>query len=105
MSLRGAFAAGADSIAPSPGRGDPSLKLSRDVSGRDLAAKLSRYGYGITRQTGSHIRLTSRLRSSEHHITIPDHEALRVGTLAGVLQSVAAYLEKSRAELMQELFG
>ena len=81
------------------------MKLPRDVSGRGLAAKLSRYGYEITRQTGSHIRLTSQLRGVEHHITIPNHEALRVGTLAGILQSAAAYLEKSRAELMQELFG
>ncbi len=81
------------------------MKLPRDVSGRELAAKLSRYGYGITRQTGSHIRLTSKSRGGEHHITIPAHEALRVGTLAGILQSVAAYLEKSRAELVQELFG
>jgi predicted RNA binding protein YcfA (HicA-like mRNA interferase family) len=81
------------------------LKLPRDLSGRDLAAKLSQYGYAITRQTGSHIRLTSRAGGAEHHITIPDHEALRVGTLAGILQSVAIYLEKTRADLMQELFG
>jgi predicted RNA binding protein YcfA (HicA-like mRNA interferase family) len=81
------------------------LKLPRDVSGRDLAAKLSRYGYEITRQTGSHIRLTSKSRGGEHHITIPDHAALRVGTLAGILQSVAGYFERSRSEIMQELFG
>ena len=81
------------------------MKLPRDVSGRDLATTLARYGYKVTRQTGSHIRLTSVSRGTEHHITIPNHAALRVGTLAGVLQSVAGYVEKDRAELIQELFG
>ena len=81
------------------------MKLPRDVSGRDLAGRLSRYGYQVTRQTGSHIRLTSLARGGEHHITIPNHATLRVGTLAGILQAVAGYLEKDRAELMRELFG
>jgi len=35
-------------------------KIPRDISGRDLAKVLSKYGYEIVRQTGSHIRLVSR---------------------------------------------
>ncbi len=35
------------------------MKLPRDMGGEQLAALLDRYGYKITRQTGSHMRLTS----------------------------------------------
>jgi predicted RNA binding protein YcfA (HicA-like mRNA interferase family) len=79
--------------------------LPRDLSGTDLAKLLRRYGYEITRQTGSHIRLTSNLRGTQHHITIPAHKDLRLGTLVGVLAEVSAYLKRPRAELERELFG
>lgn len=46
------------------------------MSGRDLAKRLARFGYTITRQTGSHMRLTSTLMGYEHHLTIPDHDEL-----------------------------
>ena len=81
------------------------MRLPRGLSGTDFAKLLRRYGYEITRQTGSHIRLTSNLRGTQHHITIPAHNDLRLGTLAGVLAEVSAYLKISRAELERELFG
>jgi len=46
------------------------MKLPRDISGGELAKRLEKYGYRITRQTGSHIRVTTTLQG-EHHITIP----------------------------------
>ena len=51
------------------------MRLPRDISGIDLAKRLSQYGYRITRQTGSHIRLTTQI-NGEHHITIPGHQDL-----------------------------
>jgi predicted RNA binding protein YcfA (HicA-like mRNA interferase family) len=59
------------------------MRLPRVRSGRDLAKALRKLGYRITRQTGSHLRLTTR-RNGEHHVTIPDHDAIRVGTLASI---------------------
>ena len=47
------------------------MKLPRDMGGEELAALLGRYGYKITRQTGSHMRLTSTSKGFEHHITVP----------------------------------
>jgi hypothetical protein len=38
-------------------------------------------------------------------VTIPNHDALKVGTLAGILNDVAAHFEVSRDELIQRLFG
>ncbi len=37
------------------------MRIPRDIEGKSLANLLTRYGYEITRQTGSHIRLTSTL--------------------------------------------
>lgn len=56
------------------------MKLPRDLSGTHLATLLRRYGYEITRQTGSHMRLTSTFAGHEHHVTIPAHNPLKIGT-------------------------
>jgi hypothetical protein len=53
---------------------------------------------------GSHVRLTSTIRGTQHHITVPAHKELRLGTLVRILTEVAAYLEMSRADLERELF-
>jgi len=66
---------------------------------------LGRYGYEITRQTGSHLRLTSTARGTQHHMTIPAHRSLRVGTLSGILTDVASYLEIGKEDLAEGLFG
>ena len=81
------------------------MKLPRDLSGNDLARLLRRFGYEISRQTGSHIRLTSSEKGTEHHITIPAHKQLSVGTLSAILGDVASYLEIERDILARELFG
>lgn len=79
------------------------MRLPRNISGRELARALHRYGYEKTRETGSHMRLTTQ-RGGEHHVTIPDHANLRIGTLAGVLADVAAHLKVERNALVAEVF-
>jgi predicted RNA binding protein YcfA (HicA-like mRNA interferase family) len=79
------------------------MRLPRDVSGRDLSRALGALGYEVVRQTGSHIRLTSR-SEPQHHLTIPDHPALRVGTLAGVVADVAAHHGLTREQVLERLF-
>jgi predicted RNA binding protein YcfA (HicA-like mRNA interferase family) len=78
--------------------------LPRDLSGEKLAVLLRRYGYEVTRQTGSHLRLTTT-RRGEHHVTIPHHTSLRVGTLSAILRDVAEHLDIPRQELLEMLFG
>jgi len=80
------------------------MRLPRDVSGADLAKRLDRLGYRVTRQTGSHLRLTCA-DPPEHHVTVPNHESLRVGTLAAILQAVAARHGLTRDDLVARLFG
>ena len=80
------------------------MKLPRDISGEELASLLTKYGYRVTRQTGSHLRLTSTLRDTEHHLTIPKHKPLRVGTLSSIVNEVASCLELDRQSVIRELF-
>ncbi len=80
------------------------MKLPRDVSGDRLAKALKALGYEVTRQTGSHMRLTIG-EGGEHHVTVPRHDPLRIGTFAGILDDVAAHFGISRDELMAKIFG
>lgn len=80
------------------------MKLPRDVGGAHLAKALGRLGYSITRQTGSHIRLT-RVTDTVNHLTIPAHQTLKVGTLSAILGEVAGHLQMSKEELIKQLFG
>jgi len=80
------------------------VKLPRDLSGRALARQLETFGYSVTRQVGSHLRLTTAVHG-EHHLTIPDHPSLRVGTLAAILGEVANHFQLDRAEVVRRLFG
>jgi predicted RNA binding protein YcfA (HicA-like mRNA interferase family) len=80
------------------------VKLPRDVSGDELAALLRGYGYEATRQNGSHLRLTRSTDGQEHHVTVPRHNPLRVGTLSAILNDVAAHIGIERAELAPKLF-
>jgi len=80
------------------------MRLPRDVGGEELAGLLKKFGYFITRQIGSHMRLTTQ-QGGEHHVTIPSHKPLRIGTLNSVIKDVAEHLAMSRDELAVSLFG
>ncbi|MEO8297265.1 MAG: type II toxin-antitoxin system HicA family toxin [Burkholderiales bacterium] len=78
------------------------MKLPRDLAGTELAAALARVGYEVTRQTGSHLRLTLAAEP-QHHLTIPAHVPLKVGTLSAILGDVAQRLQIDRQELLRRL--
>lgn len=50
------------------------------------------------------MRLTSSAMG-EHHITIPNHSVLRVGTLSAILSEVGEHLKLPREKLIETLFG
>ncbi|HET8798080.1 MAG TPA: type II toxin-antitoxin system HicA family toxin [Thermoanaerobaculia bacterium] len=80
------------------------MRLPRDVSGDELARRLGRLGYAVTRQTGSHMRLTTS-QPREHHVTIPKHNPLSLGTLRSILDDVAGHRDITRDQLLTQLFG
>lgn len=80
------------------------MKLPRDLSGADLVKALALLGYEVSHQTGSHIRLTTQ-RNGEHHVTVPAHDPIKVGTLNAILRDVAEHAGLTREELLIELFS
>ena len=80
------------------------MRLPRDLTGAQLIRALQKIGYEPTRTTGSHVRLTCSM-PSQHHVTVPLHDPLRIGTLAGILDAVAMAQGKGREELRSQLFG
>ena len=79
------------------------MRLPRDISSTELINLLKKLGYQISRQKGSHIRLTT-LEKGEHHITIPNHNPLRLGTLSSILLEVANHFKKTKEEIAKEIF-
>ena len=80
------------------------MKLPRDISGNQLIKNLKPLGYTVTRQTGSHIRLSTE-QNGQHHITIPQHDPLKIGTLSAILAVIAAHFNLSKNELIELLFS
>lgn len=78
------------------------MRVPRDLSGPELIRRLERLGYVATRQSGSHIRLTTN-ENGEHHVTVPNHDPLRVGTLSAILGAVAAHHGVDRDALLRLL--
>ncbi len=77
-------------------------KLPRDLDGGTLIRGLKRVGYVETRQTGSHVRMTTQT-GGEHHVTVPLHRPLKIGTLAAILDDTATHLGISRDVLMRRM--
>ena len=79
------------------------MKRPIDVSGQELVQRLKKLGYSPTRQSGSHIRLTTQ-SNGEHHITIPNHTSIKIGTLSAILSDVAEHFSKTKDEIVKEIF-
>ncbi|MGC9157656.1 MAG: type II toxin-antitoxin system HicA family toxin [Terracidiphilus sp.] len=78
------------------------MRLPRDIDGGQPAKALRVLDYEVTRQKGSHIRVTS-LRNGENHEVIPAHQPIKTGTLAGILKRIAAHHRLTVEELLKML--
>jgi predicted RNA binding protein YcfA (HicA-like mRNA interferase family) len=61
------------------------MKTPRDLSWWDVVKALSRFGYTIVRQKGSH--------------------PIRVGALEAIVAKAAMHFKKTKSEMMEDLFG
>ena len=80
------------------------MKIPRDESAASLIHRVSKLGYIQTRQTGSHIRLSRISIDKREHITIPNHNPIKIGTLAEIIRQIALQLEMDKAEVIKLLF-
>ncbi|MBU3664758.1 MAG: type II toxin-antitoxin system HicA family toxin [Chthoniobacterales bacterium] len=78
------------------------MKIPRDVSGADLAKALRVLGYEEVRQDGSHMRLTTNV-GGQFHVTIPNHQPIKVGTLRGIIKLIAEHHKTTPDELFEQL--
>ncbi len=81
------------------------MRLPRDLTGDELVRKLEDLGYVVMRQTGSHIRLTHVGKERAHHLTVPRHKELKVGTLNRIVKDAARHFGLSPDELSERLWG
>lgn len=66
-----------------------SPKIEVAMTSPKLCESTPLFGYEVVRQRGSHVRLRT-MEHGEHSITIPNHEPVHIGTLAGIIKDVAA---------------
>lgn len=65
------------------------MKLPRDVSGPEAVRASRRLGFSVTRQDGSHIRLSK----GPCRVTVPNHRTLLPKTLQSILRQDGIRLE------------
>ena len=79
------------------------MKLPRDLSGPRLIQALCRsWGYTKVHQVGSHVLLEAE-EPSHQRLSVPNHKALRIGTLNSILQDVARHKGVSRNAILSSL--
>jgi predicted RNA binding protein YcfA (HicA-like mRNA interferase family) len=80
-------------------------KIPRNISGKKLVKILFKIGYRETRRSSTHIRLSKKnSHNLEHHITIPDHNNIKIGTLNNIINDLANHLKIEKKMLIEELF-
>lgn len=79
------------------------MKLPRNLGASELIKALARLEYVPVRQTGSHIRLQTQ-KPTPHSITVPNHDPLKVGTLAAILSEIGRHNGLERETLLKLLF-
>lgn len=58
----------------------------RIFSGREICAILVQHGYEEIRQSGSHIIMQKKTKTSTITIPIPNHKEIRTGTLMSIIR-------------------
>ncbi|RJP63241.1 MAG: type II toxin-antitoxin system HicA family toxin [Ignavibacteriales bacterium] len=77
------------------------MKMPRDISSDHLIKVLLKLEYSITRQKGSHLRLSKRYIDGEHHITLPNHNPIKIGTLNNILNELSLKTKLSKEDLIK----
>ena len=79
------------------------MKPPRDLPGKELIKCLCRrWGYAEVNRESSHVTLEAST-PSKHRVTVPTHDALKVGTLTNILNSVSRHKGVSRDAILRSL--
>ena len=78
------------------------MRLPRDLKPKELIKALEVLEYDVSRQEGSHIRITTSL-NGKHHEVIPNHVPIKIGTLQSILRSIALHHNITVQDLLIKL--
>ena len=70
----------------------------RNLSGEDVAAILSRYGFLKVSQKGSHMKLKRLVADAAQTLTIPAHRELDTGTLRAILRQASRFIPEQELQ-------
>ena len=65
-----------------------------NISGKDLVKILTRLGYEIVHQKGSHIKLKKMYSDGKHIIIVPNHKKIDRGTLGIIIKRMTKNISK-----------
>jgi len=69
------------------------MKLPR-LSGREIIELLSKKGFGIARQKGSHVILTKETDEGKKAVVVPNHKEVDKGTLLEIIRQAGLTREE-----------
>ncbi len=79
------------------------MRWPREISGKERINFVSKIRISLPAPNGSHLRLVTLLQG-EHHVTVPNHNSIKIGTLQGIISDVAVHFNKTKEEIANELF-
>lgn len=65
-----------------------------DVSGAETVKALSKVGFKVIRQRGSHVRLEKRAEDITLKLTVPLHRSLKKGTLRRIISDAGLTVQE-----------
>ena len=78
-------------------------RIPRDLSGQQLVSALCRkWNYHVEHQRGSHMILVTQ-SPGKQQIVVPNHKALRIRTLNGILRAVSEHKKLDRDKIIDSL--
>jgi len=79
------------------------MKLPRDLSGASLIRHLCKeWDYEVVHRVGSHVILQTGIPGHQR-LPVPDHDALRIGTLNSILRLVSMHKGVSKEDVLKGL--
>jgi len=64
----------------------------RRLSGAEVIAILTRFGFGVVSQRGSHVKLRRASAQGSQILTVPAHAELDPGTLRAIIRQAARFV-------------
>ena len=80
-------------MAPTPGKAGNAIKWAKVMSGKDVVKMLTKNGFKVTAQEGSHLKLTYMLNGRSASVPVHGSKDLSIGTLKNIMKQVADCLK------------